>query len=74
MQNSNADEIKAPALLALQYLIESNARSKRPRQAMVDLLEPYQLRPRLKDLAENGTSCEIRIKAETLLDVLARSK
>ncbi len=41
---------------------------------MVDLLHPYQLKPRLRELAEQSSSLDVCQAAVGLLDVLERSR
>lgn len=66
--------MKIPAIRSLRHLIESNAKTHRPRQAMLDLLQPFQLKSRLKDLAENSPSLDVSHGAVGLLDVLERGR
>jgi len=73
-QNAKQDMVKIPAIRCLRHLIESNAKTHRPRQAMLDLLHPYQLKPRLKDLAETSPSLDVCHGAVGLLDVLERGR
>ena len=73
-QNAKVDSVKVPALRCFRHLVESNGKTRRPRQAMVDLLHPYQLRTRLKELSEHSPSLDVCQAAVGLLDVLERSK
>jgi hypothetical protein len=41
---------------------------------MLDLLQPFQLKSRLKDLAENSPSLDVSHGAVGLLDVLERGR
>ncbi|WWD22052.1 hypothetical protein CI109_106540 [Kwoniella shandongensis] len=72
--NSKLDPLKVPSLRTLRHLIESNAKTHRPRQGMVDLFQPYQLKPRLKELAEASASLDVCQAAVGLLDVLDRGR
>ncbi|MDN8972017.1 hypothetical protein Q0P32_14630, partial [Staphylococcus aureus] len=67
------DEVRIPALRALRHLVDSNSR-RRPRQNIVDLLQPYQLKTRVRDLAESDTSVSVRAGAVALLELLERAK
>ncbi|KAL1409900.1 hypothetical protein Q8F55_003899 [Vanrija albida] len=67
------DEVRIPALRALRHLVESNSRSHRPRQAVVDLLQPYQLKTRVRELAESD-SVTVRQGAVSLLNLLDRAR
>lgn len=72
--DSRHDLVLIPALRALRHLIESNSRSQRPRQAVVDLLQPYQLKTRARELSEVGTSSAVRQGAVILVDLLERAR
>ena len=73
-QNAKVDPVKVPAIRAIRHLVESNAKTHRPRQAMLDLLQPYQLKPRLRELAESSPSLEVCQGAVGLLEILERGK
>ena len=68
------DTVKIPAMRALRYLLESNIKTRRPRQGVLELLQPYQLKPRLKELAEGSPSLDVCQAAVGLLDVLDRGR
>lgn len=69
--NSRNDSIRYPALRTLTNLVKSNARGQRPRQAVVDLLQPYQLRMRLRDIAERaGAQRESVTAGDLAVDLL----
>ena len=72
--NAKVDSVKVPALRCLRHLVESNAKTHRPRQAIVDLLQPYQLKPRLRELAEQSPSLDVCQAAVGLLDLLDKSR
>ncbi|WVR04430.1 hypothetical protein IAU60_001433 [Kwoniella sp. DSM 27419] len=72
--NSKADVIKVPSIKAMRHLIESNARTHRPRQGMIEHFQPYQLKTRLRDLAEGSVSLDVCQAAVGLLDVLERER
>ncbi|WRT65023.1 uncharacterized protein IL334_001964 [Kwoniella shivajii] len=72
--NSPSDSLKIPSLRTLRHLIESNAKTHRPRQQMIDIFQPYQLKPRLKDLVDGSTSLDVTQQATGLLDVLERER
>ncbi|KAK8846743.1 hypothetical protein IAR55_005830 [Kwoniella newhampshirensis] len=72
--NSKLDPLKVPSLRTLRHLIESNAKTHKPRQGMVDLFQPYQLKPRLKELAEASASLDVCQAAVGLLNVLDRGR
>lgn len=74
IQNARADSVKIPALRALRHLIESNPRTHRPRQSMIDLLQPYQLKARLKELTESSPSLDVCQGAMALLETLDRGR
>ncbi|CAK9783454.1 ARM repeat-containing protein [Cutaneotrichosporon oleaginosum] len=68
-----------PALRALRHLLEKSekgdgSRSWRPRQAVVDLLQPYQLKTRLGELAEDSPNVGVRRDAANLLELLERAR
>ncbi|TXT11159.1 hypothetical protein VHUM_01910 [Vanrija humicola] len=67
------DEVRIPALRALRHLVESNSR-RRPRQPIVDLLQPYQLKTRVQELADSDTSVTVRSGAVSLLQLLERAR
>ena len=73
-QNAKVDQVKVPAIRSLRHLLESNAKTHRPRQGMLDLLQPYQLKSRLKDLAESSPSLDVCHGAVGLLEVLDRGR
>lgn len=66
--------MKIPAIRTLRHLMESNAKTHRPRQAIADLFQPYQLKPRLKELAESSPSLDVCQGAVGLLEVLDRGR
>lgn len=72
--NSRNDQIRTPALRTLRHLIESTGRSQRPRQGIVDLLQPYHLKVRLKEIAECAPSITVRQSAVSILDLLDRAR
>ncbi|WWC87229.1 uncharacterized protein L201_002117 [Kwoniella dendrophila CBS 6074] len=85
--NSSYDSIKLPTLKTLRHLIESNSKpsnsistptnksfSGKPRQQMIDIFQPYQLKYRLKDLIENSKSLDISENSTGLLEILEREK
>ncbi|WVW78739.1 hypothetical protein I302_100699 [Kwoniella bestiolae CBS 10118] len=80
--NSLNDSIKIPTLRTLRHLIESNSNSKnpnpnhrsRPRQQMIDIFQPYQLKYRLKDLVESSLNISVKEQSIGLLDVLERER
>lgn len=72
-------QVCIPAIRALRHLIEKSeksdgTRSWRPRQGVVDVLQPYQLKPRLRDLAENAANVTVRRDAGNLLEILERAR
>lgn len=73
-QNSNSDDVKHAALKTLRHLIEASTRSRRPRQAMLELFLPYQLRPRVQELMDNSEGFDVRHAAGGLLEVLERGR
>lgn len=73
-KNAKMDQVKVPAIRSLRHLIESNAKTHRPRQGMLDLLQPYQLKTRLKELAETSPSLDVCHGAVGLLEVLDRGR
>lgn len=73
-QDSKHDEIRQSALKSLQNLITSTIKSARPRQAMLDVFEPYHLKPRVKELLENSPSLEVTIAATGLYEVLDKAR
>ncbi|WVQ84004.1 hypothetical protein IAT38_006149 [Cryptococcus sp. DSM 104549] len=72
--NSKHDPLKVPALRTLRHLIESSAKTHRPRQGMLAVFQPYQLQPRLRQLAEASGSLDVCQAAVGLLDVLDRGR
>ncbi|WWC67683.1 uncharacterized protein I206_101595 [Kwoniella pini CBS 10737] len=74
--NSTFDSIKIPSLRTLRHLIESNPKNHklRPRQQMIDIFQPYQLKYRLKELVENSTNLDVTAQSIGLLDILEREK
>ncbi|ORX34369.1 armadillo-type protein [Kockovaella imperatae] len=72
--NAKENAVKIPALRCLRHLVETNAKSRRPRQAVVDLLGPYGLKGRLKNLADHNPSLDVCHAATNLLEVLERSR
>lgn len=72
--NSRNDSIRIPALRTLRHLVESNSRSHRPRQAIVDLLQPYHLKPRVREIAEGAPGVSVRQSAVSLLEILERAR
>nr|XP_018265756.1 uncharacterized protein I303_02129 [Kwoniella dejecticola CBS 10117]OBR87914.1 hypothetical protein I303_02129 [Kwoniella dejecticola CBS 10117] len=74
--NSPSDALKIPALRTLRHLIESNPKTHklRPRQQMIDIFQPYQLKHRLKELIESSTSLNVTAQSIGLLDVLERER
>lgn len=74
-QDSKHDEIKCPALKVLRNLIHiPTTKPGRPRQAMLDVFQPYQLKRRVALLAENSAKMEVTTAAIQLLDVLERAR
>ncbi|ORY26906.1 armadillo-type protein, partial [Naematelia encephala] len=71
---AKSDCVKTPALRCLRHLVASNARSQRPRQSVLDALYPYQLKPRLKELAETSPSLDVCQAAVGLLEVMERGR
>lgn len=41
---------------------------------MLDVFQPYQLKARVKDLAENSASLEVTVAATQLLELLERAR
>lgn len=74
LQDSKHDEIKYPALKSLQNLITSTVKSSRPRQAMLDAFQPYQLKPRVKELLDTSPSLEVTTAATALHEVLEKAR
>ncbi|WVQ97812.1 hypothetical protein IAU59_004927 [Kwoniella sp. CBS 9459] len=72
--NSKSDALKVPSLRTMRHLIESNAKTHRPRSGMIELFQPYQLRSRLRELAEGSVSLDVCQAAVGLLDVLDRER
>ncbi|WWD00304.1 hypothetical protein V866_007215 [Kwoniella sp. B9012] len=80
--NSSNDSIKIPTLRTLRHLIESNSNSKnpnpnhrsKPRQQMIDIFQPYQLKYRLKELVESSLNVSVKEQSIGLLDVLERER
>jgi hypothetical protein len=68
------DAPKVPALRCLRHLIESNIKTHRPRQVVLDLFQPYRLRSRVQELAEESRSLNVVQGAEVLLEVLDRGR
>ncbi|KAK4689772.1 armadillo repeat-containing protein 8, partial [Tremellales sp. Uapishka_1] len=69
---SQPDPVKIPALRTLKHLLAP--RSTRPRQSIIDVLQPFQLRSRLKDLVEQSSSLDVIRECMGLLDLLDRGK
>lgn len=46
----------------------------RPRQAMLDVFHPYNLKARAKELAEKSASLEVTVAATQLYDVLDKAR
>ncbi|GMK56304.1 hypothetical protein CspeluHIS016_0301440 [Cutaneotrichosporon spelunceum] len=68
-----------PAIRALRHLIEKSEKSDgtrpwRPRQAVVELLQPYDLKARLRELADNSANVTVRRDAGNLLEILERAR
>lgn len=75
--NSRDEYLRLPALRALRHLVEKggeHGRSHRPRQGVVDLLQPYQLKSRVREIAENAPSTTVRQRAIDLLEILERAR
>lgn len=72
--DSRRDVVVIPALRTLRHLIESNSRTHRPRQAVIELLQPYQLKTRARELCDTATSSAVRQGAVTLVDLLERAR
>ncbi|WVF70073.1 hypothetical protein IAT40_004860 [Kwoniella sp. CBS 6097] len=72
--NSKTDALKVPSLRTMRHLIESNAKTHRPRSGMIELFQPYQLKSRLRELAEGSVSLDVCQAAVGLLDVLDRER
>lgn len=72
--NSRNDDVRVAALRTLRHLVESNARNHRPRQAIVDLLQPYHLKMRVREIAENDPAVSVRQRAVALLELLERAR
>lgn len=77
--NSRDTQVCVPAIRALRHLIEKSeksdgTRSWRPRQGVVDLLQPYQLKTRLRDLSDNSANVTVRRDASNLLEILERAR
>lgn len=75
--NTRDEYVRLPALRALRHLVEKNGehgRSHRPRQGVVDLLQPYQLKTRVREIAENAPSTTVRQRAIELLEILERAR
>ncbi|OCF37579.1 hypothetical protein I316_00705 [Kwoniella heveanensis BCC8398] len=72
--NSKTDALKVPSLRTMRHLIESNAKTHRPRSGMIELFQPYQLKTRLRELAEGSVSLDVCQAAVGLLDVLDRER
>lgn len=73
-QNVPRDPLKIPAILTYHNLLESSAKTHRPRQNILDILEPYLLKPRLKKLSEESRNLDVVQKSIKLLDVLERER
>ncbi|KAE8540327.1 hypothetical protein D1P53_003272 [Cryptococcus gattii VGV] len=72
--NVPRDPLKIPAILTYHNLLESSAKTHRPRQNILDILEPYLLKPRLKKLSEESRNLDVVQKSIKLLDVLERER
>lgn len=75
--NTRDEHVRLPALRALRHLLEKNSdpgRAHRPRQGVVDLLKPYQLQQRVREVAENAPSTTVRQRARELLEILERAR
>lgn len=74
LQDSKHNGIKHAALKSLRNLITSTTKSSRPRQAMLDVFQPYQLKVRVKDLADNSRDLDVLAAANGLYEVLEKAK
>jgi hypothetical protein len=73
--NSRNDAIRIPAIRTLKHLVESlHSRSHRPRQEVVNILHPYQLKVRLREIAEVAPGLSVRQQAVALLELLERAR
>jgi hypothetical protein len=64
--------IQIPALRAIHHLLESTTRTRKPRQAVLEAFQPYQLKTRLTDLCDCADDFDVRHDAKAVLDVLER--
>lgn len=74
MQTSKHWPVQIPALRCVRFLLESSGRYRRPRAGMLEVFQPYQLRPRLEVVAEKSPSHEVREGAKAVLAVLDRGR
>ena len=72
LQDHRSASIQTPALRAIRHLLESSTRSRKPRPAVVEAFQPYQLKARLTDLSENANEFDVRMGAKMVLEVLER--
>ena len=73
-QNAKEDIVKTPTLRCLRHLIESNAKSRRPRQPMIEVFQPYQLKSRVRQLSESSPSLDVCQAALGLIEVLDKGR
>lgn len=56
----------------MRHLLESSSRTRKPRQAVVEVFQPYRLKDRLTWLAEQANDFDVRSGAKAVLEVLER--